>query len=267
MLSQRLLTAGILIVVFVLILLFFPLWPLCFVAIGVIWLACWEYYQMVLPSKSTIERGFYLLLATPVPIAAATGNGELLASSLSFSTLVISTLYLFRIVSLKDQFRDMTSAVFGMFYVSFLISHFVLIRRLDDGKAWLFLILIATYIGDGAAYFAGTYLGRHSLYTLLSPKKTIEGAIAGLIGCIFATYACKYAFLRHLSGTHALWIGLALGISGQVGDMVESLLKRSVNVKDSGTLLPGHGGMLDRIDSILFTGPVGFYAARILQST
>jgi len=265
MLGRRLLTAGVLIVVFVLILLFFPIWPLCAVAIGVIWLAGWEYYQMVLPGTHVAERLFYLLLAALAPVAAARGDAGYLAASLSVPVLAISTLYLFRIASLEDRFKELSCAVFGVFYVSFLLSHFLLIRALPHGKAWLFLILIVTYIGDGAAYFAGTSVGTHPLYTLLSPKKTVEGAVAGLLGCVLAAYACKYTFFGSLSGTHAFWVALALGASGQVGDLVESLLKRSVHVKDSGTLLPGHGGILDRIDSILFAGPVGFYAARLIQ--
>ena len=254
-------TAAVLIAVFVVILLMLPLWPLCIVAIGVICLASWEYYQMVLPKKGIAEKIFYLLLAAIVPMAVCSGDTALVTGALFISFFGISFLYLFRIRCLGDQFRDMACAFTGILYISFLLSHFLLIRNMEHGSAWLFLILIVTYFGDGAAYFAGTYLGKHALYALLSPKKTIEGAFGGLLGSVLAAYVCKYTFLRHIGTSDILWIALALGVSGQIGDMVESLIKRSVDVKDSGSLLPGHGGFLDRIDSILFAGPVGYYLA------
>lgn len=262
MLQQRLATAAILIAVFVLIFLFFPKWWLCVVAVGVIGLASWEYYQMVLPKKGLGERLFYLLLGAIVPVAMCSGDLSSITGTLFISFFGIASLYLLRISNLKEQFRDLACALMGILYVSFLLSHLLLIRNMNGGKSWIFMILIVTYIGDGAAYFVGSNLGKHRISPLLSPKKTVEGAIGGLLGAILAIYACTYTFFAQINGSQALWIALVLGISGQIGDMVESLIKRSVDVKDSGNLLPGHGGILDRIDSILFAGPMGYYIAQ-----
>ncbi len=154
--------------------------------------------------------------------------------------------------------------MFGIFYVSFTLSHFVLLRNLEDWKPWIFFILIVTYFGDVAAFFSGTRWGRKKLSPLLSPKKTVEGALGGLLATVLAGYACKLVFFPALTSFQALWIAALLSASGQLGDLLESLIKRSYGIKDSGRMLPGHGGILDRIDSILLAGPVGYYLAILI---
>ena len=119
-------------------------------------------------------------------------------------------------------------------------------------------LFIIIWAGDTGAYVVGKLLGRR-LLTKISPKKTVEGSFGGLIFSMILAVVCKYFLLPELSVNNAIWLGALIGIMGQIGDLAESLLKRSANVKDSGSILPGHGGMLDRLDSLLFGAPAMYY--------
>jgi len=131
----------------------------------------------------------------------------------------------------------------------------------DDGRNWVFLALFATFGSDTAAFFAGRALGRHKLSPHISPQKTWEGAIAGLLGAIVISllFTIPTPLSLPLSYGQAILLGLLVSIFGQLGDLAESLLKRSMGVKDSGRLVPGHGGFLDRMDSIVFASIVVYY--------
>jgi phosphatidate cytidylyltransferase len=120
----------------------------------------------------------------------------------------------------------------------------------------LILAMVAVYVGDIFALYGGRAFGRHRLAPVISPKKTWEGAIAGLVGSVAGSLLAPLWFARALPVRHAVALGLLLGTVGIAGDLAESLLKRAAEVKDSGSLLPGHGGILDRIDSLLFAAPV-----------
>jgi phosphatidate cytidylyltransferase len=165
---------------------------------------------------------------------------------------------------LKARFEELQLCFFGIFYIGFTLSHFVLLRNLENWKPWIFFILIVCYVGDVAAFFAGTRWGSTKLSPVLSPKKTVEGALGGLFASVLAGYACKLVFFPALTGLQALWVAALLSATAQLGDLLESLVKRSCGIKDSGRMLPGHGGILDRIDSILLAGPVGYYLARLI---
>jgi phosphatidate cytidylyltransferase len=146
-------------------------------------------------------------------------------------------------------------------YVPLLLSHAVLLRDLPAGRDWIFLVLFVVMASDTLAYFIGRAFGRHRLYEAVSPKKTIEGSLGGLAGGVLGAMICKLWFFSELSILDVLLIGLGVGAFSQLGDLVESLLKRSFGVKDSGKLIPGHGGLLDRLDSLLFAFPVTYYYA------
>jgi phosphatidate cytidylyltransferase len=126
---------------------------------------------------------------------------------------------------------------------------------------WIFLVLVIVMSGDTAAYYVGCNLGRRKLYPLVSPNKSVEGAIGGLFGSLAGTFVARFTFFPELSVVDCFATALLLGSLGQVGDLFESLLKRSFGVKDSGTIVPGHGGILDRLDSILFAVPAAYYYA------
>jgi phosphatidate cytidylyltransferase len=132
------------------------------------------------------------------------------------------------------------------------------------GLAWVLAVVLATWVGDSSAYLAGRLLGRHKLAPSISPNKTVEGALAGLLGAT-VTSALWFA----VSGLGPLWIGAAVGVvaglSGQLGDLAESMLKRQAGVKDSGSVIPGHGGILDRIDALLFAFPTVYLTAMLVE--
>jgi phosphatidate cytidylyltransferase len=151
--------------------------------------------------------------------------------------------------------------VFGICYVNWLLGYGFWLRDLPAGKDWVLLLIWVTWLGETAAYLVGLAIGRHPLAPVISPKKTIEGAIAQFVVSILAAVAARLWFFAGLSGSGAVMVGALLGVVGQLGDLVESALKRSVQTKDTGQLIPGHGGILDRIDSLLFNTPVLFYCA------
>ncbi len=267
MLLDRLKTAGILIVFFFVVLSFFPAWFLYIIASIMILLSCWEFFEITLPEQPSGDRIFCLSLAALFPAAAFSGEAVFLYGVLFFSFFLLAfRCSLFGPEDLKLRLENFQNCLFGIVYISFSFSHFLLIRNLEAWKPWIFTILLVTYAGDATAYFTGKKFGKHKLSPLLSPNKTIEGAIGGLLASVLALYLCKYfsSSFSHISNMQALLIAILLAVSGQVGDLVESLIKRSYGVKDSGKILPGHGGVLDRIDSILLAGPIGYYLAFFL---
>jgi phosphatidate cytidylyltransferase len=155
------------------------------------------------------------------------------------------------------------AAVMGTIYPGAFAAPLALLQRdVADGPFWVFLALAVTFANDTGAYFAGRALGRHKLYPLISPSKTIEGAFGGLGGSVAAALICRATFFHALTLRDSLLVAAPAAVLGPVGDLVESMLKRSGGVKDSGKLLPGHGGVLDRVDALLFVAAwVYTYAA------
>jgi len=145
----------------------------------------------------------------------------------------------------------------GGLYIGFLLSHFILLRDLAEGWAWTLLAFFPTWANDSGAYFVGRWVGRHPFAPRISPKKTWEGSIGGWISGM-AVGTLMGAVLR-LPLLHASLLGLLISLAATGGDLVESMFKRWAGVKDSGRLIPGHGGVLDRIDSLLFSVVVVYY--------
>ncbi|MFC2010160.1 phosphatidate cytidylyltransferase [Chloroflexota bacterium] len=151
--------------------------------------------------------------------------------------------------------------VAGVLYTGFLLSHMVALRDVDDGRNWVFFALFVTFASDTGAFFVGRALGRHKLAPNISPGKTWEGAVGGvLLAVIFSLFfILPTPFSLPFNWWHAVLLGVLVSIFGQLGDLTESLFKRKVGVKDSGSVLPGHGGFLDRVDSVVFAGAVVYY--------
>lgn len=157
---------------------------------------------------------------------------------------------------------DVGTAVLGVLYAGWLGAHAVLLRDVGDGRDWVLLGLFAVFATDTAAYAVGRVAGRHRMAPRISPQKTWEGGVGGLAGGFVAVIALHSAF--DLGAGRWAIVGLAaiLPLAAQLGDLAESALKRSMAVKDMGSLLPGHGGVIDRMDSMLFAFPVLYYWVR-----
>ncbi|MFQ6092046.1 MAG: phosphatidate cytidylyltransferase [bacterium] len=159
---------------------------------------------------------------------------------------------------------DAWLALFGVLFIGFCVSCVLLIRQLPAGADFAVLVFLLIWICDTAAYFVGASLGRRKLWPQVSPKKTVEGTAAGLLGAWAAAFAAKLIFLPGLSTLDCIALGAIAGVLGQAGDLAESAFKRWMGVKDSSHILPGHGGFLDRFDSLLFTAPSIYYYVKLV---
>lgn len=189
------------------------------------------------------------------------GN-KIFSTQLSVTTIFVPIFVLMCLQSIimfpKMKFDDLTMGFFGSFYIFLLFSYFFNLRALPDGFMWTLAVMVFIWVGDSAAYFVGVRFGKHPLAKKLSPKKSIEGALGSLIFTIIIVASMGYYFDLFGLGVGILF-GSLVSVSGMFGDLFESSLKRSANVKDSGKLLPGHGGILDRFDSTLFVIPIAYY--------
>lgn len=157
-------------------------------------------------------------------------------------------------------------AGFGVFYLGALTAPLALLQRdVADGPLWVFVALAVTFANDTGAYFAGKALGRHKLYPAISPGKTVEGWFGGLAGGVAVMFGARATFFPTLSVADCLLVAVPAAFVGPAGDLVESMLKRAGGVKDSGRIVPGHGGILDRIDALLFVGAWVYVLARHLR--
>lgn len=215
---------------------------------------------MSLPAECKWERqlavaggGFLALVHVADPTA--------FLPALTLVLFLFAILFLFRFRELPNVVGQLSLIMFGLLYLPLLLGYLALLYDLPNGREWVFLVLFIIMLGDSAAYFVGINLGRHKLYPAVSPNKSIEGAVGGLFGSLFGALLFKFWFFPALSGGDCLLLGLGLGALGQLGDLFESLLKRSFGVKDSGTLIPGHGGILDRLDSLIFAFAPAYYYA------
>ena len=181
-----------------------------------------------------------------------------LALLLALMTLIPLIWLLFR-TNKDNAFINWGWTVAGILYIGWLISFYVQIRLMENGIGWIFLVLSCTALCDVGAYVVGSNLGKHAMASSVSPGKTWEGSAGGLAISIIIAVILSIAFKLPLYYWQMIAAGLIIGIFAQLGDLVESLLKRNMHAKDAGSLLPGHGGILDRIDSHLLVAPVAYY--------
>jgi phosphatidate cytidylyltransferase len=252
-----------------------PYFFIALIALAVV-LALAEFYSLAskIGAKPQALAGYAAAL---VVIASFVYEEPRLAIA-ALSALVIGSLAaaVFKPDEIKQSLLSVSASVFGVIYVALLAGCLAGVRMIPDtfarmGGTHFSSKLITTFFAivmmtDTGAYYTGRTIGRHKLAPRISPGKTIEGAVGGFVAAIAAGPLCKLIFFHELPIAHALLLGAALGALGQIGDLAESMLKRSANVKDSGKLLPGHGGVLDRIDSILFCAPLLYFYSRLLAA-
>jgi len=258
---KRVLTALILIPILVYIVQFAPV----AVCIGVIFvamlLALQEYLSLV-----DIRVSFRVVSSLIAATATLVHIWPQFYFVLLIGAMLLLMLALFSSLELAAGFRAAVSSFFGAAYVGGLMGFLIAVRMWNGGEDFLMMLLIIIWAGDSFAYFAGKSFGRHKLSPAVSPNKTWEGAIAGFVFGIVAAVLCKFTFIPGIQLVHAIGLGAVVGISGQIGDLCESIVKRAAKVKDSGGMIPGHGGMLDRVDSLLFGAPAMYYYLSFFHS-
>lgn len=173
-----------------------------------------------------------------------------------FGVVLLSLLYLFKIEERKLE--DAMATITGIVYVIFFSFHVTLTEQTGPYGNLVWLIVLTAFGTDVMAYFSGYLFGKHKLCPKISPKKTIEGSVGGILGSVLLSGLFGYFFMPEIL-IHCLIIGVLGGIVSQLGDLTASIFKRKMGIKDYGHLIPGHGGILDRFDSVLFTGPMVYY--------
>jgi phosphatidate cytidylyltransferase len=245
-----------------------PTWAVIFIASL---LAMHEFFAMTLPAEDRMpalvmgglaSAAFYWLDPHSLHyaresrlLAGAVYAGSSIA--LVLAVIVPGLYYLFRFRDIPSVAGRYAATVAGIIYAGFLTTFLAFLKRIDPHHVGdtVVIVLLVAWVADTGGYFAGRFLGKAKLYEAVSPKKTWAGAWGGLAGSIAGVAVLKLFFAKWLGWDDVLLIAIPGGILGQMGDLAESLIKRSVGVKDSGALLPGHGGILDRIDAVLFIAP------------
>ena len=266
------------------------------VVIGAVWWSVWSVVAIVVAAAliglyelySAFAQGGFRPRVALGMAAAALLIAAFALVALGIANIVIAVVALLLIGSLlfeltrhneQGGFASWALTLAGALYVSWLLGHFILLRAIDSpigpsvftrlgippapGVGWIFVVLAVTWVQDTAAYFAGKHFGRHKMAPLLSPKKTWEGAVGGLFGSVAGAVGFVLLLGLPLSMPQTVILGLVGGVVGPLGDLAESMIKRQVGLKDAGNLIPGHGGILDRADSLLFTGPVLYYLIKL----
>lgn len=218
-----------------------------------------EYNRMVFNEGFVREKLQGLVIALLIPIAFFSGDLRVVLAVIAFSMLGTFSLSLAGRNGHLIDVVSVSKVVLGFIYIPFMASHFILLRHTDYGIMWIFFILIMAFCGDIAAFYVGRSMGKRKLMPLVSPGKTVEGTVGLLIGSTVGCVLFQHFFLPGLPIFHAAVLGLSGGIIGQLGDLCESVIKRASGVKDSGSLVIGHGGLLDRLDCLIFIAPYVYY--------
>ena len=227
--------------------------------------AVYEFYSLVKRSKGSAPLVYFgtlwvvLLIISPHFQSIPHLNDVQPASLLVTAAVIVPLLILLGRPGKENAFINWAWTVAGILYVGWLLSYFVALRNVVDGRGWVFLAILCTFASDICAYLVGRLIGKHKMAPYISPNKSWEGALSGVVGAVILSVVVVYFFKLPLDWGAAVTLGILISIIGQLGDLVKSLFKRNMVVKDSGNVLPGHGGFLDRMDSLAFAGVLTFY--------
>jgi phosphatidate cytidylyltransferase len=219
-----------------------------------------EYFRLALPNAQGKEWVVGTALGLILSFLMAQGDGKVLSPFFVLLLLLLSLLFMTTSQTLTSTMSNLGITLFGILFIGFLLSHVSLVRNMANGRWWVLFLIVTVWAGDIFAYLVGSLFGRHKLYPKISPNKTYEGLVGAVLGSVIVALAFSIFFLPHLKKGVSVLLAIGIGVLGQVGDFTESMLKRSAQVKDSGSLFPGHGGMLDRVDSFLFSAPFLHYS-------
>ena len=235
-------------------------WPFLLLVTAVVLLGMREYFKMMRQKGINCNYILGYLAVALMPLVFK--KGELVYPSLLLTGMCIAILS--RQIFVKSDIpvvvQTVSATFLGIVYVGWMPAHLLALKSLPDGNNLVFYVFAVTWLGDASAYFVGSFFGRRKLIASISPNKTVEGTIAGILASVLAAFLFFKIF--HLPVEHRLFYliaGFSIGVAAVFGDLSESLLKRSIQIKDASTIIPGHGGILDRFDSIFFTAPLMYY--------
>ncbi len=261
MLSKRLLSAAIGIPVLVII---FRVggYPFLGLNLAIITLALLEYFQLVETKAPQPDKALGIVTSWLFTVGIYFQYSFLKLSGILVLCLLAILLKRMFFLNQTSALLSASTTFFGVFYIAVLFSYLIRLYQLEFagdkiGPLLVWLPILATWTTDTAAYFTGLNLGQHQLAPQVSPNKTVEGAVGGIVGSILMTVGLSNLLMY--DWLQGIWLGALIGVVAQLGDLCESAFKRDAAIKDAGDLIPGHGGMLDRIDSLLFTLPVVYY--------
>lgn len=265
MIPKRITSAALLILLAALTVFVFPNWFFSLIATVLIGFALYEFYQMVAKKGILVYGYFGVIIGVLVPVATHLRAG-LVTQNIEPLLIVIACLCTFVLqFTRKENSQALTGiavTLLGILYISWLFSFIIKIKFLPHGTLLAAFLLLVTKGGDIGAYIIGSLVGKHTLIPRISPKKTVEGVIGGLVFSFILAVASK-AYLGFVHFGHIAALGILLGVLGQIGDLSESLIKRDCGVKDTGFYFPGLGGAMDILDSLLFTTPIFYYYIKI----
>lgn len=254
--TQRLITGFAMGIPLIFILAFGPLWSWWILITATAAVGMWEFQKLLFHDR--LPRTwllFYLAGGLAIPLCTALFGAPGLHIALVGGLFTGLTLILALCPLDSLGVSRFAQLALGWLYLPYLLSFILLVAKIDDGRAWMFFTFAITIPGDAGAYYSGRFFGQHKLYESVSPKKTIEGSIGGLLASITSATLLGCLTLKSQSVGNLILLSGCLGIIAQIGDLLESMIKRVSGKKDSSGILPGHGGVLDRIDSLLFLFP------------
>jgi phosphatidate cytidylyltransferase len=256
-LALRLLTAAVAVPLLLLLLYEGPAWGLYPLALLATLIGAWELFGMT-HAEDTFGRVVGLSITGVVSAALFFfgADARVLVAIMAAVPLAGPMITLARLGDMETVALRAAALGFGPLFVGLPLTLLAVMRRDVGGNAgagYVVLALMSAWFSDTGGYFAGRFFGKHRLYEAVSPKKTWEGAAGGLLGSALGAVMAHFWYLKEIPLVHALLLAIIAGVLGQVGDLAESLFKRSTGVKDSGRIVPGHGGILDRVDALLVT--------------
>jgi len=217
--------------------------------------AVYEFYTIVRNSKGILPLTWFGLIWVALLVFSPHIHYEHSLPLILTGAVIIPLVYLLgRTKGKENAFANWAWTIAGIFYLGWLVSYMVALRALPDGRGWVMLAMGATFASDICAFLVGRAFGRHKLAPYISPNKTWEGSLAGVVGSVAVSILLVRIFSLPTGYLEAIFLGILISVAGQTGDLVKSLFKRNTGVKDSGKAIPGHGGFLDRTDSMAFAG-------------
>lgn len=261
-LAKRVISAAVGILVIAGLCYFYKTNGLLIVTFTVVFIASFEFANLIYPPSQVAPSVRYLFLCFVwLTIFANIFYETIAIPTFLICNLALISVLILRVTGKQDLERTLkmqAMSALGLIYCASLPSMAAKVLFLPNGIRWFLIFLAIVFTGDTFAYFAGILFGRKKLLAIISPKKTISGSLGGLAGSMLAGALGQHFFLSHSPAWAVVALALITGICAQMGDMFESLMKRVAHVKDSGNIMPGHGGFLDRVDGVYFSAPV-FY--------